>query len=50
VRLTPIENPKGLVAKFAYWMIKLENYYTLLNLPLGIESDGLCAIAQRRAV
>jgi len=27
----------------------LENYYNLLNLPLGIESDGLCAIAQRRA-
>ena len=31
------------------WLNALENYYNLLNLPLGIESDGLCAIAQRRA-
>jgi alkylhydroperoxidase family enzyme len=27
----------------------LENFYNLLNLPLGIEDDGLCAIAQARA-
>jgi len=26
----------------------LENFYNLLNLPLGIEDDGLCAIAQQR--
>jgi len=26
----------------------LENFYNLLNLPLGIEDDGLCAIAQER--
>lgn len=26
----------------------LENFYNLLNLPLGIEDDGLCAIAQGR--
>jgi AhpD family alkylhydroperoxidase len=31
------------------WLNALENYYNLLNLPLEIESDGLCAIAQRRA-
>jgi alkylhydroperoxidase family enzyme len=27
----------------------LENFYNLLNLPLGIEDDGLCAIAEQRA-
>lgn len=26
----------------------LENYYNLLNLPLGIEDDGLCALAEAR--
>jgi AhpD family alkylhydroperoxidase len=26
----------------------LENFYNLLNLPLGIEEDGLCAIAEGR--
>jgi alkylhydroperoxidase family enzyme len=26
----------------------LENFYNLLNLPLGIEDDGLCAIAEGR--
>lgn len=31
------------------WLNALENYYNLLNLPLGIEADGLCAIAQQRA-
>ncbi len=30
------------------WLNALENYYNLINLPLGIESDGLCAIAERR--
>jgi len=27
----------------------IENFYNLLNLPLGIEEDGLCAIAEGRA-
>jgi alkylhydroperoxidase family enzyme len=31
------------------WLCALENYYNLINLPLEIESDGLCAIARRRA-
>jgi alkylhydroperoxidase family enzyme len=31
------------------WLNALENYYNLLNLPLEIESDGLCAIAEKRA-
>jgi alkylhydroperoxidase family enzyme len=31
------------------WLNALENYYNLINLPLQIESDGLCAIATRRA-
>jgi AhpD family alkylhydroperoxidase len=26
----------------------LENFYNLMNLPLGIEEDGLCAIAEAR--
>ena len=26
----------------------IENFYNLLNLPLGIEDDGLCAIAEER--
>jgi alkylhydroperoxidase family enzyme len=26
----------------------LENFYNLLNLPLGIEDDGLCALAEGR--
>jgi hypothetical protein len=26
----------------------VENFYNLLNLPLGIEEDGLCAIAEAR--
>jgi hypothetical protein len=26
----------------------VHNYYNLINLPLEIESDGLCAIAQRQ--
>ena len=30
------------------WLNALENYYNLINLPLEIESDGLCAIAQAR--
>jgi len=31
------------------WINALENYYNLINLPLEIESDGFCAIAQARA-
>jgi alkylhydroperoxidase family enzyme len=31
------------------WVNALENYYNLINLPLEIESDGLCALAQSRA-
>ncbi len=30
------------------WLNAVENYFNLLNGPLGIESDGLCAIAERR--
>jgi alkylhydroperoxidase family enzyme len=30
------------------WLNALENYYNLINLPLEIESDGLCALAERR--
>jgi alkylhydroperoxidase family enzyme len=30
------------------WLNALENYYNLMNVPLEIEQDGLCAIAQRR--
>ena len=30
------------------WVNALENYYNLISIPLGIESDGLCAIAQNR--
>jgi alkylhydroperoxidase family enzyme len=30
------------------FLTALENYYNLLNLPLGIEEDGLCAIARGR--
>ena len=30
------------------WLCALENYFNLINLPLEIESDGLCAIAERR--
>jgi alkylhydroperoxidase family enzyme len=30
------------------WLNAVHNYYNLLNLPLEIESDGLCAIAERR--
>jgi alkylhydroperoxidase family enzyme len=30
------------------WLNALENYYNLLNIPLEIESDGLCAIAQHK--
>jgi alkylhydroperoxidase family enzyme len=28
------------------WLNALENYYNLINLPLEIESDGFCAIAE----
>ena len=30
------------------WLNAVENYFNLLNAPLEIESDGLCAIAERR--
>ena len=30
------------------WVNAVENYFNLINLPLEIESDGLCAIAERR--
>jgi alkylhydroperoxidase family enzyme len=30
------------------WLNAIENYYNLINLPLEIGSDGLCAIAQAR--
>lgn len=30
------------------WLNAVENYYNLINLPLEIESDGLCSIAERR--
>lgn len=32
------------------WLTAVEHYFNLLNLPLGIESDGLCAIAQQRGL
>ena len=31
------------------WLNAVENYFNLLNGPLGIESDGLCAIAEQRS-
>jgi AhpD family alkylhydroperoxidase len=30
------------------WLCALENYFNLINLPLEIEADGLCAIAEGR--
>jgi alkylhydroperoxidase family enzyme len=30
------------------WLNAVHNYYNLINLPLEIESDGLCAIAQEQ--
>jgi len=30
------------------WLNAVENYYNLINLPLEIESDGFCAIAQEK--
>jgi alkylhydroperoxidase family enzyme len=30
------------------WLNAVENYFNLLNGPLGIESDGLCALAERQ--
>lgn len=30
------------------WINALENYFNLLNLPLEIESDGFCALAEAR--
>ena len=31
------------------WVNAVENYYNLINLPLGIESDGFCSLVQARA-
>jgi alkylhydroperoxidase family enzyme len=31
------------------WLNAVENYYNFINIPLEIESDGFCAIAQARA-
>jgi alkylhydroperoxidase family enzyme len=31
------------------WLNAVHNYYNLINVPLEIESDGLCAIADARA-
>lgn len=31
------------------WLNAVENYYNLINIPLEIESDDFCAIAQARA-
>jgi alkylhydroperoxidase family enzyme len=31
------------------WLNAVHNYYNLLNVPLELESDGLCAIAEARA-
>jgi AhpD family alkylhydroperoxidase len=31
------------------WLNAVENYYNLINLPLEIESDGLCAIVQAQS-
>ena len=31
------------------WINAFENYYNLISIPLEIESDGLCSIAQSRA-
>jgi alkylhydroperoxidase family enzyme len=31
------------------WLNAVENYFNLLNVPLDIGADGLCAIAERRA-
>lgn len=28
------------------WLNAVHNYYNLINIPLGIESDGLCSIAE----
>ena len=30
------------------WLIAAENYYNTLMIPLGIESDSLCALAEER--
>ncbi len=30
------------------WLNAVENYYNLINLPLEIESDGFCAIAEKK--
>jgi len=32
------------------WLNALHNYYNLINIPLEIESDGLCAIAETKTI
>ncbi len=32
------------------WVNAVENYYNLINLPLGIESDGFCMLVRKQAV
>ena len=31
------------------WLNAVHNYYNLINVPLQIESDGLCAIAREQS-
>jgi len=31
------------------WLAAVESYFNMINIPLGIESDGLCAIQESRA-
>jgi AhpD family alkylhydroperoxidase len=31
------------------WLAAVESYFNMINIPLGIESDGLCAIQEHRA-
>lgn len=30
------------------WLSAMENYYNLIDRPLGIESDGLCVLAEKK--
>jgi alkylhydroperoxidase family enzyme len=32
------------------WIVAIQNYYNLLTIPLEIDSDGLCSIAQAKSV
>ncbi len=47
-----VDRPMRILACwFAFLTVEnaVSNFYNLLNLPLGIEDDGLLAIAERRA-